>query len=205
LTLHPSVAMLDHQATTDQDRGMPDFPDRHEQIRLVHAEFIRQVAATCGNAERRAELDALLAHAEQSGWSELVAALRRICAGERGPEVYRGLDEEDQIIAEAILLGMQDPSTLPDPAQRQDPAMAAPGLAHMIHAARTGNPQALALIGNMAEQMSTVGGQMARLAGVIRPMIQGERDPERLTKGMDSQGEQLVQQILDELGRLETH
>ncbi|WP_295878476.1 hypothetical protein [uncultured Thiohalocapsa sp.] len=184
---------------------MSDFPDRHEQIRLVHAEFIRQVAQTCGNAERRAEFDALLASAEQSGWGALVAALERIAAGERGPEVFRGLDEEDQIIADAILRGMQDPSTLPDPTQRQDPTMAAPGLAHMIHAARTGNPQALALIGNMAEQMSTVGGQMARLAGVIRPMIQGERDADRLTRGMDSQGERLVLEILSELGKLEAH
>jgi hypothetical protein len=184
---------------------MSDFPDRHEQIRLVHAEFIRQVAATCGNAERRAEFDALLASAEQSGWSELVGALKRIAAGERGPEAFRGLDEEDQIIADAILRGMQDPSTLPDPARRQDPTMAAPGLAHMIHAARTGNAQALALIGNMAEQMSTVGGPMARLAGIIRPMIQGERDPDRLTKGMDSQGERLVLEILAELGKLEAH
>jgi len=83
--------------------------------------------------------------------------------------------------------------------------MAAPGLAHMIHAARTGNAQALALIGNMAEQMSTVGGPMARLAGIIRPMIQGERDPDRLTKGMDSQGERLVLEILAELGKLEAH
>jgi hypothetical protein len=184
---------------------MSDLPDRHEQIRLVHAEFIRQVAQTLGNAERRAELDALLASAEQSGWGELVAALKRIRAGERGPGVFRGLDEEDQIIADAILRGMQDPATLPNPARRQDPTMAAPGLAHMIHAARTGNPQALALIGNMAEQMSTVGGPMARLAGIIRPMIQGERDPDRLTKGMDSQGERLVLEILAELGKLEAH
>jgi hypothetical protein len=184
---------------------MSDFPDRHEQIRLVHAEFICQVAATCGNAERRAEFDALLSSAEQSGWAELVKALKRVAAGERGPELYRGLDEEDQIIAEAILRGMQDPSTLPNPTKRQDPAMAAPGLAHMIHAARTGNPQALALLGNMAEQMSTVGGPMARLAGIIRPMIQGERDPDTLAKGMDSQGERLVHDILSELAKLEMH
>ena len=57
----------------------------------------------------------------------------------------------------------------------------------------------------MAEQMSTVGGQMARLAGVIRPMIQGERDPDKLTQGMDSQGERLVLDILSELGKLEAH
>jgi hypothetical protein len=44
---------------------------------------------------------------------------------------------------------------------------------------------------------------MARLAGVIRPLIQGERDPDRLTRGMDGQGERLVLAVLAELGKLE--
>jgi len=182
---------------------MPDFPDRHEQIRLTHAEFICQVARTCGNAERRQEFEALLANATQSGWGDLVSALKRMAAGERGPGLFAGLDEEDQIIADAILRGMQDPSTLPNQNQRQDPTLAAPGLAHMIHAAATGNAQALMLVGNMAEQMSKVGGAMARLAAVVRPLINGERDPDRLCKGMDAQGKQLVLDILTELGKLE--
>ena len=184
---------------------MSSFPDRHEQIRLVHAEFIRQLAETSRNPERRQDFEALLDTAEQHGWSDLVGALRRIAAGEEGPQVFAGLDEEDQIIADAVLRGLQDPSTLPDPNQRQDPTLAAPGLAHMIHAAATGNAQALMLIGNMAEQMNNVGGPLARLAGVIRPLINGERDPDRLTRGMDSQGERLVLDILSELGKLEAH
>jgi hypothetical protein len=184
---------------------MPAFPDRHEQIRLVHAEFILALAQTCRNAERRADFEGLLTNAQQNGWSKLVTALRRIDAGESGPGVFAGLDEEDQIIADAVLRGLQNPSSLPDPAQRQDPTLAAPGLAHMIHAAATGNAQALMLVGNMAEQMSTVGGPMARLAAVIRPLINGERDPQRLCKGMDTQGERLVLDILAELGKLETH
>jgi hypothetical protein len=171
----------------------------------VHAEFIRQAAETCRNRERRRDFETLLVSAEQNGWAELVAALRRIDAGESGPPVFAGLDEEDQIIADAVLRGLQDPSTLPDPAQRQDPTLAAPGLAYMIHAAATGHAQALMLVGNIAEQMSTVGGPMARLAAVIRPLINGERDPHRLCEGMDSQGERLVLDILAELGKLEAH
>jgi hypothetical protein len=184
---------------------MPEFPDRHEQIRLVHAEFIRQVVQSCARPDQQQAFETLLAQAEQQGWSALVASVRRIAAGERNRAVFAGLDEEDQIIADAILRGLQDPSTLPDPAQRQDPALAAPGLAHMIHAASTGNAEALMLIGNMAEQMSTVGGAMARLAAVIRPLINGERDPDRLTRGMDTQGRQLVLDMLDELAKLERH
>ncbi|ESQ14776.1 MAG TPA: hypothetical protein DDY14_13580 [Chromatiaceae bacterium] len=184
---------------------MSDFPDRHEQIRLTHAEFICQIAQTCGNAERRPEFQALLASAAQSGWGKLVEALKRMATGERGPSLFSGLDEEDQVIVDAILRGIQDPSTLPDPKQRQNPALAAPGLAHMIHAAATGNAQALVLVGNMAEQMSQVGGSMAQLAGIVRPLINGERNPEPLCKGMDTQGEQLVLDILAELRKVEGH
>jgi hypothetical protein len=74
----------------------------------------------------------------------------------------------------------------------------------MIHAART-DPQALVLIGNMADQMSKVGGSMARLAAVVRPLINGERNPDQLCRGMDTQTRQLVLEILGELGKLEAH
>ncbi len=144
---------------------MPQMPDRHEQIRLVHAQFIRQVVETCQNRERRRELETVLQGAEQQGWVALVGAVRRISRGERGPMVFTGLDEEDQVIATAILLGLQDPRTLPDPAKAQDPSLAAPGLAHMIHAAAHGNAQALILIGNMADQMLKVGGDLGACPG----------------------------------------
>ena len=85
--------------------------------------------------------------------------------------------------AEAILRGLQDPATLPDPEHKADPTLAAPGLAHMIHAAGRGNVQALTLVSQMAEQMSRAGGDMARIAGAIRPMINGERDPDARLRG----------------------
>jgi len=184
---------------------MPQFPDRHEQIRLVHADFIRQVVETCANPERHRDFEALLQGAEQSGWTALTRAVRRIAAGERGTQVFAGLDDEDQVIAESILRGLQDPSTLPSPQAKPDPTLAAAGLAHMIHAASRGNAEALILIGQLAEQMRTVGGSMARLASVVRPLINGERDPDRLRGGMDASTERLMLDILAELARLEAH
>ena len=80
--------------------------------------------------------------------------------------------------------------------------MAAPGLADIIHAASAGDAQALQLVASMAEQMSHVGGDMARLASIIRPLVNGERDPERLCREMSAQGQSLVLAILAELGRL---
>ena len=106
---------------------------------------------------------------------------------------------------DAILRGLQDPKTLPDPQQKADPAFAAPGLAQMISEAGRGNVQALTLISQMAEQMSKVGGDMARVAAAIRPMINGERDPDRLCAKLDVRGQQLVLQILDELGKRDLH
>jgi hypothetical protein len=184
---------------------MTQYPDKSQQIVLAHAAFIRQVVASAGNADGRAELDRLLQGARDNGWGRLVDTLREILAGRRDDDVLRGLDEEDRAIAEAVMRGLQDPATLPDPAARPDATMAAPGLAHMIHAAATGNAQALVLVGNMAEQMGKAGGDMAKLAGRIRPLVNGERDPDRLCKGMGPRGEQLMLGILAELGRLDLH
>lgn len=182
-----------------------DFPDKQQQIIATHAAFIRQVVEFLGNAERRAELDNLLDTADRNGWQALSQAVRRIADGERNLLALSGLDEEDTLIAEAVLRGLQDPASLPDPTRNSDPAMAAPGLAHMIHAAATGNVQALTLISNMAEQMSKVGGDMGQLAGRIRPLINGERDPDRLTQGMSARGERLMLDLLVELGKLSAH
>lgn len=176
--------------------------NRQQQIVAVHAAFINQAVQCLQNTQRRAELEQLLKSAEDNGWTDLGQAIRQIAAGRRDIELLNSLDEEDQAITEAILRGLQEPSTLPDPNAPADPAQAAPGLAHMIHAAGSGNPQALQLIANMAEQMSKAGGPMARLAAVIRPMINGEREPEKLCKKMDSKTEALVIGILKELERL---
>ncbi len=181
------------------------FPDKRQQILAAHAGFICQVVEFAANTDRRAELDNLFRTARENGWQRLVSALEEIVGGQRDPNRLRGLDEEDQIIAEAVLRGLQDPATLPDPSQPPDPAMAAPGLAHMIRAAATGNAQALVLVGDMADQMQKVGGDMGKLAGRIRPLINGERDPEKLCKGMSAQGEQLMLAILNELGKLGMH
>ncbi len=184
---------------------MKSMPNRRQQIITQHAAFICQVVALCNATGQRAQLDQLLTAAEQSGWHALTAAIRRIARGERDPARLAELDEEDRAIAEAILLGLLNPDTLPDPGQRPDPSLAVPGLAGMILAAANGNVDALTAIGNMAEQMRRAGGPMARLASVIRPMINGERDPDRLCKGLDRRSQSLVLAILDEMGKSELH
>ncbi len=183
---------------------MPLLPEQREQILITHAGFIHRIVATLGKPELRDEFEALLQTADQQGWTALVAVIRRIADGARDASLLTSLDAEDQVIADAILRGLQDPATLPDPNAKPDPALAAPGLAHMIHVARS-DPQALILLSNMAEQMSRAGGEMARLAATIRPLLDGERHADRLCAGMDSRTSGIVLGILDELGKLSAH
>jgi len=178
--------------------------DKKAQILTAHAAFINEVVMLGPRAESQIEFEQLLQLATENGWGDLVAAIRLIILkGRRDLEVLNPLDEEDRVIAEAILKGLQNPTSLPDPNAKPDPALAAPGLASLIHAARGGNPQALQIIAEMAEQMSKVGGPMSHLAAVIRPLINGERDPDQLCKRMDGNTQTMVLGILEELKKLE--
>jgi hypothetical protein len=181
------------------------IPSRDQQIIQAHAAFICQAVEFIQQPEARPRLEGLLTTAEQQGWQALATTVRRFAEGQRDLGRVHELDDEDRVIAEAILRGLQDPSSLPEPNKKADPTLAAPGLAQMISEAGRGNVQALTLVSQMAEQMSKVGGDMSRVAAVIRPMINGERDPEKLCAKMDTRGQQLVLQILDELGKRELH
>lgn len=184
---------------------MPTLPDRDQQIITMHAGFIVAVVQGCANPEARAELEPVLQSAQGAGQQRLVAAVRRILTGSRDTGLLQGLDQDDRVIVEAILRGLQDPGTLPEPRITPEPAAAAPGLAAMIHAAGRGDPEALQILSGMAEQMVGVGGPLARLGGIMRRLVNGERDPEVLCRGMDAQGESLVLSILEELARLDVH
>ncbi len=184
---------------------MKNLPTRHQQIITMHAPFICQVVQLSQNPSSKEALETTLKQAGEAGWQTLVQAVRLIIGGQRDLSLIRGLDEEDQVIAEAIMRGLQDPTTLPDPNQKPEPALAAPGLASMIQAAASGNVEALTLTANMAEQMQRAGGPMARLAAVIRPMINGERNPDTLCKGMNEQTRQLVLGILEALEQERLH
>jgi hypothetical protein len=184
---------------------MVELPPRAQQIVQAHAGLIVGVVQAIQNRDLLPQMEEALRVTAQNGWTDLVAAIRRVIAGARDRSVFDGLDEEDSIIVEAILRGLQNPASLPDPNAQADPTMAAPGLAHMIHAAATGNVEALQLVANMAEQMTRVGGDMARVGGIVRRLVDGERDPDVLCKGMTAQGESLVLSIIEELGKLDLH
>ena len=184
---------------------MANMPSQEEQIRQSHAVLIHQVVHACQNDTARQQLIPMLDMADQQNWHELVKAINKIVAGQRGEDLLNELDDEDKIIVKSILLGIQNPASLPDVQQQADPTMAAPGLASMINAACRGDAQALQSASFMADQMTNTQGDMRQLGGIMKRLIDGERAPDVLTKKMSASGKQLVMQLLDELNKLDNH
>ena len=177
------------------------LPDREQQIRQSHALLIRQVVAACQNRDQLPVLEQMLDTASRQGWTNLVTAIRAILGGQRDQRVLAGLDAEDTVIVQSILAGLQNPATLPDPGQGASPAMAAPGLARMIHAAARGDVEALQAVAFMAEQMTATHGDLRLLGGRLKPLVDGERNPDVLCAGMSESGRQLMLDLLGELAR----
>ncbi len=184
---------------------MAQLPEASAQILAMHASFIHAVVNALQNRALLQQLKPMLAEAEQRGWGRLVTCIRRIIDGQRDRAVLLGLDDEDRVIAEAILGGLDNPATLPPVDSQPSATAAAPGLAAMISAAGRGDAQAFAALANMAEQMLKAGGDMARLGGVMRRLVDGERDADLLAKGMGPLGRQLLFDILDQLGKANLH
>jgi hypothetical protein len=183
---------------------MAKLPDAVEQVLRLHAQFIHAVVNALRDRSQLPQLHEHLKAAEEAGWGRLVAALRQIIDGHRDETIKLGLDEEDRILVDAILRGIDNPATLP-PLEAPDGGAAAPGLAAMIHAAGSGDVKAFAALANMAEQMMKAGGDMARLGGMMRRLVDGERDVDKLSQGMGPLGRELMINLLDELAKLRPH
>lgn len=180
------------------------FPAMFDQVKQAHAPLIVGAVQTAQNPTLRPEFDKALIISEKNGWVDLVKVIRKILDGSRDENLARGLDDEDASIVLAILQGLQDPTTLPNPEQKADASQAAPMLAHMILQART-DVNALTVLSQMAEQMSKTNGDLAQLSAVIKPLVDGERDIDKLTEKMGPQGESLIVGIVSELAKLDAH
>lgn len=184
---------------------MSTLPEKSRQILQAHAALIHAVVMACHNRGLQAQLEPVLAASESSGWHDLVRVIRLIVAGRREASLLNGLDEEDGVIVSAVLSGLQDPGTLPDPEAKPEAQFAAPGLAHLIHAAAKGDVQALQQLAAMAEQMARAGGDMGRLGAVMHRLTRGEREADTLTAGMGASGKQLILSLLAELAQRDAH
>jgi len=180
-------------------------PKKQQQITQFHAPLIVTVVNSLKDTSMKPALEHILKASADNGWGSLVKGIRKIIKGDRDSSILKGMDEEDSIILDAILHGIQDPSTLPNPEQEADPSLAAPMIAQLVHDAAKGDTKALSMLGNMAEQMSNTNGDLARFSTLIKPMVDGERNVDKLCNKIGPQGESLVVSILSELGKLEAH
>ncbi len=181
---------------------MAQLPSAVDQVLRVHAAFIHAVVNALRDRSQLPDLMKELEAAEQAGWARLVGALRHVVNGRRDPSIKLGLDEEDAILLDAILRGLDNPASLPPLNAQPDGSSAAPGLASLIDASARGDAQALAVLANMAEQMVRAGGDMAILGGRMRRLVNGERDADQLIAGMSGLGRELMISVLDELAKL---
>ncbi len=182
---------------------MSNTPDSNEQILQTHAGLIHRVVMHCNNPGSIPDIEQILEQAEENDWKTLVSAIRQIISGERDESMLQGLDDEDKVIIESILRGIQDPATLPELQVDFDSDLAAPGIASLIHEASTGNTSAQQMIANLDHQMQQAGGDLGILAGRIRPLVEGERDIAKLAENMSDKGHKLVSSIIEELSKLE--
>ena len=182
-----------------------DITDKHAQILQTHAGLIMSVVQCTQNPSMREQLDIALQRSAQNGWEGLVKTITKILNGSREDSLLNSLDDEDKIIVTAILKGIQDPTTLPKPDEQANASMAAPMLAKLISEASRGDHNAVIMLGGMADQMNAAGGDMASVGAVLKNMIDGERDVDKLCTRVGQQGDSLISAILDELSKLDIH
>lgn len=178
-------------------------PDTTDQILQPHAGLIHRVVMHCNAPGSVPDLSQALELAEENGWNQLVAIIRDIMSGKRDEAIPSDIEGETRVIAEAILLGLQDPSTLPHMDTDIDSPMAARGIAGLLHASRNGNRQTLQIVSGVAKQMQEAGGDMGIMAHRIQPLLEGDRDIAGLTKDMGEKGQKMILEIIGELLILE--
>ena len=179
------------------------IPPKQQQIIQSHAAMIVMIVQATQNPSVRPQLNTVLAATEKNGWMALAKAIRAIMAGERSTRrLLAPLDEEDSTIITAVLHGIQNPQSLPNPQQKSDASAAAPAIAQMIYRTAQGEAQSKIMLAGMADQMRLAGGDMARLSGMLLRLVDGERDANILCQDMDAKGETLMLSIIEQLDQL---
>lgn len=174
-----------------------------QNIVQENADLIHLVIMSFYDPQFTPQLESVLVQAEGNGWTSLVAAIRKVTAGERNIGQFRDLDDEDRTIIAAILNSIADPAQLPELTYATDPVVVGVKIAGLVHAAAKGDGASRAELQAMTAKMAECGGDLSRIAAVMEVLVEGERDPQALYAVMDGPGMVLVDEILKELNRLE--
>jgi hypothetical protein len=176
-----------------------------EQIIQEHSELIHRVVMQCNSPGTVPDMELVLQQAEDNDWIKLVAAIRVLIMGNRDRAMLDELDGEDRIIVDAMLRGIEDPKTLPLLQADFESHMTAPGIAGLMRAAMGGHAQAQQILITMTNSLIQDGGELGAMAGRLRPMIEGERDVDKLCANLSEQGKKMIADILHELQIYEAH
>ena len=173
-----------------------------QQLLLWDPVLAAMVAAAEGDKAAAAWLEQSLTTASQQGnWTALAGVLRRILAGKRDQHLLQGLSEVDTAIAQRALDALVgrvqlDPDswqTLTSPALPDELVQL---VAAVVAAARGDQEVAAALEPVLTEWASDQ--SWTALAGVLRRILAGERDPQ-LLQGLEETDTAVVTTILDQL------
>lgn len=174
-----------------------------EQLVREHASLIFETVRAVGNKQAKEQLLKDLAVAEQNGWGNLVNAISKILNGVLDVEELGNLDPEDEIIVRAIIQGIADPDTLPNPSDNQNPMLAPAGLAGIIAEAARGEENAMQMLAVMDTDLSESSEpELVELGKTLKRLLIGERDLDSLTINMNDRSRTLIQSVLEELKRL---
>lgn len=174
-----------------------------KEVIQEHATLIHRVVRHCLEPDSVTDLEQILQLAEKNGWEKLTATIRSIMAGNRNTSLLHDLDDEENIIIEAILNGIKDKSTIPPIPVDLQSTHAAAGIASLIHASNQGETESLKIINDLTQQMLNTGDDYSIMAGGIRLMMEGKRDLGKLTESISEQHQNLISDILSELVKLE--
>lgn len=178
-------------------------PNIQEQLVREHASLIVETVRAVSNTETKAQLLKDLAVAEQNGWGNLVHAISQILNGVLEVDELGNLDPEDEVIVRAIIQGIADPDTLPNPADNQNPMLAPAGLAGIIAEAARGEENAMQMLAVMDGDLNQSSEpELVELGKTLKRLLIGERNLDSLTINMSERGRNLIQSVLDELKRL---
>lgn len=175
----------------------------HQQLVQEHASLIVEVVEACSDKTKKQRLLEDLKVAEQNGWGKLCRAIRMILDGILEREDLGDMDVEDEAIVQAILVGLADPSTLPNPGDNANPMLAPEGLAGIIASAATGEENALQMLARMDTDLAeSPVPELQQFGSVLRRLLNGERHTETLTLGLDERSASLIGAVVDELNKL---
>ena len=174
-----------------------------EQLIQEHASLIVEVVEACADETKKTQLLEDLKVAEQNGWGKLCQAIRMILDGAREREALGDMDVEDEAIAQAMLLGIADPSSLPQSDENANPMLAPEGLAGIIAAAATGEENALQMLARMDTDLAeSPVPELQQFGQTLRRLLNGERNADSLTMGVDERTASLISAVLEELNKL---